>query len=101
MSLAAAACVMVIVGLAFVRSPPDASAPRGDVIAAADLFDTPDLRSVAGGRALVKANLQLARNSEAQIRRALEPDPDSLRTEEPRVGKECVSTCTSRWLPYL
>src|SRR3546814_19244590 len=62
MSLAAAACVMVIVGLAFVRSPPDASAPRGDVIAAADLSDTPDLRSVAGGRALVKAN-QIGRAS--------------------------------------
>src|SRR3546814_18478696 len=108
MSLAAAACVMVIVGLAFVRSPPDASAPRGDVIAAADLSDTPDLRSVAGGRALVKANLQLSRNSEAQIRRALEQDPDSqslrrllqVRSEERRVGKEGVSTSKSRWSRY-
>src|SRR3546814_15627217 len=24
-----------------------------------------------------------------------------LRSEERRVGKECVSTCRSRWLPYL
>src|SRR3546814_15858532 len=23
-----------------------------------------------------------------------------LRSEEPRVGKECVRTCRSRWLPY-
>src|SRR3546814_1418847 len=23
------------------------------------------------------------------------------RSEERRVGKECVSTCSSRWLPYL
>src|SRR3546814_3471389 len=23
------------------------------------------------------------------------------RSEEPRVGKECVSTCRSRWSPYL
>src|SRR3546814_20306695 len=23
-----------------------------------------------------------------------------IRSEERRVGKECVSTCTSRWLPY-
>src|SRR3546814_10603729 len=25
---------------------------------------------------------------------------DSLRSEERRVGKECVSTCRSRWSPY-
>src|SRR3546814_4726107 len=24
----------------------------------------------------------------------------SIRSEERRVGKECVSTCRSRWLPY-
>src|SRR3546814_11499011 len=26
--------------------------------------------------------------------------PDGLRSEESRVGKECVSTCRSRWSPY-
>src|SRR3546814_13922572 len=26
--------------------------------------------------------------------------PDGLRSEERRVGKECVSTCRSRWSPY-
>src|SRR3546814_13467752 len=26
--------------------------------------------------------------------------PDSARSEERRVGKECVSTCRSRWSPY-
>src|SRR3546814_11333699 len=26
--------------------------------------------------------------------------PDSERSEERRVGKECVSTCRSRWSPY-
>src|SRR3546814_12163210 len=25
---------------------------------------------------------------------------DSVRSEERRVGKECVSTCRSRWSPY-
>src|SRR3546814_8170881 len=25
---------------------------------------------------------------------------DALRSEERRVGKECVSTCRSRWAPY-
>src|SRR3546814_4723918 len=41
-------------------------------------------------------------------RRALRPEnpPDSracapaFRSEERRVGKECVSTCRSRWSPY-
>ena len=27
-------------------------------------------------------------------------DHKSLRSEERRVGKECVSTCRSRWSPY-
>src|SRR3546814_14842121 len=26
--------------------------------------------------------------------------PKSIRSEERRVGKECVSTCRSRWSPY-
>src|SRR3546814_10338763 len=29
-----------------------------------------------------------------------EPPPDLVRSEERRVGKECVSTCRSRWSPY-
>src|SRR3546814_19705251 len=29
----------------------------------------------------------------------LDPDPEA-RSEERRVGKECVSTCRSRWSPY-
>src|SRR3546814_18249498 len=28
------------------------------------------------------------------------PTPFSHRSEERRVGKECVSTCRSRWSPY-
>src|SRR3546814_13888159 len=27
--------------------------------------------------------------------------PMAIRSEERRVGKECVSTCRSRWSPYL
>src|SRR3546814_2808015 len=26
--------------------------------------------------------------------------PEAIRSEERRVGKECVSTCRSRWSPY-
>src|SRR3546814_19346705 len=28
------------------------------------------------------------------------PPPQQLRSEARRVGKECVSTCRSRWSPY-
>src|SRR3546814_15574535 len=31
---------------------------------------------------------------------ALSPDSDVQRSEERRVGKECVRTCRSRWSPY-
>src|SRR3546814_15560559 len=27
-------------------------------------------------------------------------DPNEMRSEERRVGKECVRTCRSRWSPY-
>src|SRR3546814_6328882 len=30
----------------------------------------------------------------------MEWNPGTLRSEERRVGKECVSTCRSRWQPY-
>src|SRR3546814_16114671 len=33
-------------------------------------------------------------------RRAGDDLPPQLRSEERRVGKECVSTCRSRWSPY-
>src|SRR3546814_7162213 len=34
------------------------------------------------------------------IERRLEVDAALVRSEERRVGKECVSTCRSRWSPY-
>src|SRR3546814_3542835 len=50
--------------------------------------------------------LALERNG--RVFRSLPLDPDCLQTnlapvtrsEERRVGKECVSTCRSRWSPY-
>src|SRR3546814_3257113 len=32
--------------------------------------------------------------------RQVQPTPEQGRSEERRVGKECGSTCTSRWSPY-
>src|SRR3546814_14003648 len=34
------------------------------------------------------------------IRGQAQNSPNSFRSEERRVGKECVSTCRSRWSPY-
>src|SRR3546814_18501313 len=36
----------------------------------------------------------------AQPRSGRTPPFDDVRSEERRVGKECVSTCRSRWSPY-
>src|SRR3546814_15902068 len=36
----------------------------------------------------------------AHTERGHEQEPDARRSEERRVGKECVSTCRSRWSPY-
>src|SRR3546814_2858766 len=36
----------------------------------------------------------------AYIKLAYLPAPLQVRSEERRVGKECVSTCRSRWSPY-
>src|SRR3546814_7337411 len=40
--------------------------------------------------------------SEHMNHRAVQPpfNNDLIRSEERRVGKECVSTCRSRWSPY-
>src|SRR3546814_17271387 len=34
------------------------------------------------------------------VQEAQKTIPDALRSDERRVGKECVSTCRSRWSPY-
>src|SRR3546814_21024042 len=40
------------------------------------------------------------RNSEKTLKIVYRPALNSIRSEERRVGKECVSTCRSRWSPY-
>src|SRR3546814_18805559 len=45
------------------------------------------------------ARAQLASNPFRQLR-AIHPLHAVIRSEERRVGKECVSTCRSRWSPY-
>src|SRR3546814_3823748 len=40
------------------------------------------------------------RDAIARVRREAEDAVRAGRSEERRVGKECVSTCRSRWSPY-
>src|SRR3546814_11629239 len=41
-----------------------------------------------------------AHRAVARFPNRISPEPGNLRSEERRVGKECVSTCRSRWSPY-
>src|SRR3546814_17264636 len=44
-------------------------------------------------------HLTLASKAQQKALLALYEDPNSYRTEARRVGKECVSTCRTRWSP--
>src|SRR3546814_3492030 len=54
------------------------------------------LRSLAGDGA-ESEGIEIAK---AELRRQAEVFVADVRSEERRVGKECVSTCRSRWAPY-
>src|SRR3546814_21078938 len=52
-------------------------------------------------RAALRWQPHVARGTPAWAMLALaDPSPRARRSEEGRVGKECVSTCRSRWSPY-
>src|SRR3546814_11256131 len=64
----------------------------GGLVAKADLVDlTCDDRAVILGLLVEAAATLRGERREEQL---------LLRSEERRVGKECVSTCRSRWSPY-
>src|SRR3546814_15535818 len=42
----------------------------------------------------------VAKGVQAPILHVNGDDPAAVRSDERRVGKECVSTCRSRWSPY-
>src|SRR3546814_2841598 len=52
--------------------------------------------ATVGGNHLVLAGA----GGDRLVRRPLLETDAELRSEERRVGKECVSTCRSRWSPY-
>src|SRR3546814_3186107 len=51
-------------------------------------------------RRLIHMRTQHLGPEELLVGAKLELDPSLTRSEERRVGKECVSTCRSRWSPY-
>src|SRR3546814_20212225 len=64
------------------------------------LLESPALNERVGGRVLLKAET-LQRTGSFKFRGAynrISQIPE--RSEERRVGKECVSTCRTRWSPY-
>src|SRR3546814_4975684 len=58
-----------------------------------------DLHGRNKGRLTIRRCLQEARHGQSH-RHAAQRDRHRGRSEERRVGKECVSTCRSRWSPY-
>src|SRR3546814_13416587 len=54
----------------------------------------------AGGRQLGDGAGRIAADEEVGVERPVAQTVPGRRSEERRVGKECVSTCRSRWSPY-
>src|SRR3546814_17322623 len=77
--------------------------PAGEVGIEAEVVVSFSLSHLREGQlllALVDAD-ELVQHGNRFVARALEGvAADDRRSEESRVGKECVSTCRSRWSPY-
>src|SRR3546814_10951094 len=54
----------------------------------------------AGAGGVGSFAIQFARDAGARVSATASGDGVSIRSEERRVGKECVSTCSTRWSPY-
>src|SRR3546814_2149415 len=67
------------------------------------LFDLNDDKGAAAVAELGDGNVRYFRtdvSDEAGVVANVATAKEFLRSEERRVGKECVSTCRSRWSPY-
>src|SRR3546814_20893400 len=70
-----------------------------DIASAAVYLASDDSRFVTAQLLCVDGGITAHMPHVAEFRAAFEADPDN-RSEERRVGKECVSTCRYRWSPY-
>src|SRR3546814_16758187 len=68
-------------------------------LAAADATEADFSDALLKGANLIDAKLTRARLINANLSDAKMVNTDMERSEERRVGKECVSTCRSRWSP--
>src|SRR3546814_18248544 len=80
---------------------------RGDHVVLADgreaMLDRAPTKLSEGAALLVEIVREaIPERGRAKRARAIPTAPDAIpaRTEERRVGKECVSTCRSKWEPY-
>src|SRR3546814_8911845 len=66
------------------------------------LWLTTSLRGMTGGNLTVQVLEEGVHSGDASgvVPSSFRILRDLLRSEERRVGKECVSTCRSRWSPY-
>src|SRR3546814_10017150 len=70
-------------------------------VCSSDLFGDARVQAGVGARVgLVDAGAEHGHGGAARGQRGLVRGGVDARSEERRVGKECVSTCRSRWSPY-
>src|SRR3546814_12180958 len=62
--------------------------------------EVPGPATLLGAVVIVGAAVYIARREAAQAPARPAGDRTPVRSEERRVGKECVRTCRSRWSPY-
>src|SRR3546814_6575622 len=62
----------------------------------------PICSTMGGGQAAIDQKRRQVQCNECGVEAAdgVAPEQEVKRSEERRVGKECVSTCRSRWSPY-
>src|SRR3546814_11333261 len=92
-------CALALAGLLAVAGHAQADVVRYEAPSApkvAALQETPSLQARVEAQQLPPIGERLPAVPLVSV-----SGPDlSIRSEERRVGKECVSTCISRWLPY-
>src|SRR3546814_7292979 len=59
-----------------------------------------DLGALVLRSVLDRSNVSPADVEHVVFGHVINTEPRDMRSEERRVGKECVSTCRSRWSPY-
>src|SRR3546814_11097463 len=78
---------------------PSSGSGIGGIFGGGD-FDPPQLGGCRSGRSQIAPIEGQSDDRSCQHRQPAQEIGEQARSEERRVGKECVSTCISRWSPY-